>query len=158
MGLLSIRFASLMAFISIIVTVSGQDLPLITQIILPEIKMVGRTAYLNCTVSRQMDNKVFWIHRRQNMILTSDDRVEVDESINIVVDGLPKYDVIRTARENLNTYMLIVRRLVLTDAGNYTCLVNVKGFPVQPSKDGIIVVMMPPYIIQGRTTQTVTVD
>ena len=75
------------------------------------------------------------------MILTSDNRVEVDESINAVVDGLTKYDVARRVSGNQHTYMLVVRRLVLTDAGNYTCQVNVKGYNIQPSKDGIIVVM-----------------
>jgi hypothetical protein len=137
--------------------VRGQDQPEITQIILPEVKMIGMTGYLNCTVSRQGDNKVFWIHKGMNMILTSDNRVEVDESINAVVDGLTKYDVARRVSGNQHTYMLVVRRLVLTDAGNYTCQVNVKGYNIQPSKDGIIVVMMPPYIIQGQTTQTITV-
>ena len=37
---------------------SGQDQPQITQIIWPEVKMIGMTGYLNCTVSRQGENKV----------------------------------------------------------------------------------------------------
>jgi len=152
-----IRLA-VIALLAFLPFVSGQDFPQITQIILPEIKMIGMTGYLNCTVSRQLDNKVFWIQKYSQTILTSDNRVEVDESINQVVDGQTKYDVQRTIKSDQTTYMLIVRRLVLQDSGNYTCQVNVKGYNLQPSKDGIIVVMMPPYIIQGQTTQTLTVD
>jgi len=148
----------ILLLLGLVQMIGSQDMPQITKIIWPEIKLIGRTAYLNCTVSRQMDNKVFWIHKELQMILTNDDRVQVDESINAVVDGLTKYDVKLTKQGDQNTYMLIVRRLVLTDAGNYTCQVNVKGFSYQPSKDGIIVVMMPPYIIQSQTTQTLTVD
>jgi len=85
--------------------------------------------------------QVFWIHKDDNTIITSDNRIEVDENINAVVDGLTKYDVELRIRGDQNTYMLVVRRLVLTDAGTYTCQVNVKGFNIQPSKDGIMVVM-----------------
>jgi len=42
------------------VSVSGQDEPRITQEIWPEIKRVGMTGYLNCTVTRQSNNKVSW--------------------------------------------------------------------------------------------------
>lgn len=36
----------------------GQDLPKITKTIWPEVKRVGMTGYLNCTVARQTVNKV----------------------------------------------------------------------------------------------------
>lgn len=140
-------------------TAVAQDLPRVTQIIWPEVKRVGMTGYLNCTVNRQLDNKVQWIHNRaQDLILTSDDRVEVDERINEVVDGYQKYDVQRRQRDDQTTYMLIVRRLVLTDAGNYTCQVVVKGSFEHPSKVGQMIVLIPPAIVQGMTTQTVTID
>ena len=40
------------------VTADAQDEPRITQEIWPEIKRVGMTGYLNCTVTRQSNNKV----------------------------------------------------------------------------------------------------
>lgn len=117
------------------------------------------TGYLNCTITRQFDNKVQWIQQRaQNLIITSDDRIEVDERINEVVDGYQKYDVQKRIVNDQVTYMLIVRRLVLTDAGNYTCKIVVTGATQHPSKVGQMIVLIPPAIIQGRTTQTVTVD
>lgn len=139
-------------------SVIGQDEPKITQTIWPEIKRIGMTGYLNCTVTRQSNNKVQWIFKDSQLVLTSDDRVEVDNSINEMVDGYTKYDVQKRDIGDETTYMLIVRRLVLTDGGVYTCQINVKAAPVYPSKDGIIVVLVPPVIYQGQTTQTVNVD
>jgi len=40
------------------VTVDAQDEPRITMEIWPEIKQIGMTGYLNCTVTRQSNNKV----------------------------------------------------------------------------------------------------
>lgn len=147
----------LCAFIST-QTAVAQDEPKITQTIWPEIKRIGTTGYLNCTVTRQSNNKVQWIHKESSMVLTSDDRIEIDNTINEIVDGYTKYDIFRREDGDQTTYMLVVRRLVLTDAGTYTCQINVKAAAIYPSKDGIIVVLVPPTIIQGRTTQTVNVD
>ena len=74
-------------------------------------------------------------------MLTSDDRIEIDEIINEIVDGYEKYDVQRRNHGDMTTYMLIIRRLVLTDAGTYTCQINVKASHIHPSKDGIVVVL-----------------
>lgn len=116
------------------------------------------TAYLNCTVARQNNNKVFWIQKASQTILTSDDRVEVDNIINEIVDGQQKYDVQKRPLLDMTTYMLVIRRLVLTDAGVYTCQVNVRASGEHPSKDGVIVVEVPPTIKQSYTTQTVNVE
>jgi len=84
--------------------------------------------------------QVFWIQKATQTILTSDDRVEVDNIINEIVDGNTKYDVQKRPLLDMTTYMLIIRRLVLTDAGTYTCQINVKAATDHPSKDGVIVV------------------
>lgn len=138
-------------------SVVGQQIPMITEIIWPDVKRLGMSGYLNCTVSRQNDNNVFWIHKDNNMILTSNDRVEVDQSINQVVDGWPKYDVAKRTLGDQNIYMLIINRLVLSDAGTYTCQIVVTGASVYPSKDGMLYVLFPPTISQAQTTQTITV-
>lgn len=154
-----VPITGLLVIVVYIHTACAQEEPKITQIIWPEIKRVGMTGYLNCTVTRQTEAKVQWIHQRdQDLILTSDDRIEVDERINEVVDGYTKYDVQKRQVNDQTTYMLIVRRLVLTDAGNYTCKVIVIGASEHPSKVGQMVVLIPPAILQGRTTQTVTVE
>lgn len=147
-----------MAFSCLLLQIAyGQEEPKITREIWPEIKRVGMTAYLNCTVARQNNNKVSWIQKSKNLVLTSDDRVEVDESINEEVDGQQKYDVVKRPLLDMMTYMLIIRRLVLTDSGVYTCQINVKAATDHPSKDGVIIVQVPPTILPGSTTQTVTV-
>ena len=87
---------------------------------------------------------MFWIQKNTQTILTSDDRVEVDNVINEIVDGQTKYDIEKRPLLDMMTYMLIIRRLVLTDAGIYTCQINVKAATEHPSKDGVIVV-------QGQT-------
>jgi Immunoglobulin domain len=84
--------------------------------------------------------QVFWIQKSSQTILTSDDRVEVDNIINEIVDGQTKYDIQKRPLLDMTTYMLIIRRLVLTDAGTYTCQINVKAAMDHPSKDGVIVV------------------
>jgi len=85
--------------------------------------------------------QVQWIHKNSETVLTSDDRIEIDEIINEIVDGYQKYDVQRRQIGDMTMYMLIIRRLVLTDAGTYTCQINVKASHVHPSKDGILVVL-----------------
>lgn len=86
--------------------------------------------------------QVQWIQQRaQDLIITSDDRIEVDERINEVVDGYHKYDVQKRFVNDQVTYMLIVRRLVLTDAGNYTCKIVVTGATQHPSKVGQMIVL-----------------
>ena len=67
--------------------------------------------------------------------------MEIDNVINEIVDGYQKYDVQKQALADMTTYMLIVRRLVLTDSGTYTCQINVKAATDHPSKDGVIVVL-----------------
>jgi len=42
----------------VLVVAEAQDEPRITMEIWPEIKRVGMTGYLNCTVTRQSNNKV----------------------------------------------------------------------------------------------------
>lgn len=44
----------------IMFAVYAQDIPKITQVILPEIKRAGEMGMLNCTVTRQGNNKVKW--------------------------------------------------------------------------------------------------
>lgn len=94
--------------------------------------------------SMRMRMQVQWIHKESGTVLTSDDRVEVDNVINEVVDGQTKYDVARRHDiEGAVTYQLIVRRLVKTDGGMYTCqiIIVASNENDHPSKDGEIIVL-----------------
>ena len=82
-----------------------------------------------------------WIRNHDGLVLTSDDRIEIDKFINEEVDGYEKFDIQRRQIGDMTIYMLIIRRLVLSDAGTYTCQINVKASNVHPSKDGILVVL-----------------
>lgn len=144
---------SLCAFYNVIC----QDQPKIEKVILPEIKRTGETGYLNCTVSRQGKNKVFWIHKETETTLSSDDKIDLEDQFNKFVDaGYRKYEIRKIVEGDLNTYILIIRRLALTDAGNYTCKIQIAGEQNHPSKNGQMVVLIPPAIIQTKTTQSIT--
>jgi limbic system-associated membrane protein len=138
-----------------------QDQPEITKVILPEIKRAGETGALNCSITRQKDNKVYWIEQLSRTIISSDDSIDVEEKFNPIIDGFPKYEVIKTIDAKTKddvTYTLIIRRLQLTDAGVYVCQVQIKGISDSPSKEGQMIVLLPPNIIQRATTQTTTVS
>ena len=95
--------------------------------------------------------KVNWIHRttsgsigqESGTIISVDNKIDIDDSLNRVQDGNHKYDIVVTAQGETRTYMLITRRLELKDAGIYTCKVLIQGQPesTHPSKDGKMVVL-----------------
>ena len=95
--------------------------------------------------------KVNWIHRttsgsigqESGTIISVDNKIDIDDSLNRVQDGNHKYDIVVTAHGETRTYMLITRRLELKDAGTYTCKVLIQGQPesTHPSKDGKMVVL-----------------
>ncbi|CAH1797231.1 unnamed protein product [Owenia fusiformis] len=131
--------------------------PQITQQILPEVKRIGQTAYLNCTVTRQQLNKVYWTHLDTQTTISSDDQIIVD--YNKVVDGYPKYQCIKAPLPDQRTivYMLIIRRLQQRDSGTFRCRIYVKGATKHPQKDGSLTVLVPPVMIYSQTTSTVSV-
>lgn len=140
----------------IVTLVEAQEEPQITKEILPDIKRVGTTGRLNCTVQRQGINKVYWIHKNSETIISEDDDIALEDNFNKLVDGWPKYDVYRYIVGDRRTYQLVVRRLQLTDRGTYTCQIHYKGSTEHPSKDGKLIVLIPPTVIQSQTTQTLT--
>ena len=75
--------------------------------------------------------QVHWIHAEDQMVFSSDATIELDESLNSVIDGYLKYNIEKTINQftQLVTYTLVVRRLQPTDAGTYTCQVNMIGGP-----------------------------
>lgn len=63
--------------------VAAQD-PEITEVILPEIKRVGLIGSLKCVVINQMDNPVYWIQKATMMHISKDDKIEIDDALNVV--------------------------------------------------------------------------
>lgn len=74
------------------VLVKAQD-PEITENILPEIKRMGVTGRLFCTVINKLDNPVYWIHKDTQTTISEDDKIMVDETHNTIVNGYPKFQV-----------------------------------------------------------------
>ncbi|XP_041373572.1 lachesin-like [Gigantopelta aegis] len=142
--------------VTIIVTVRCQD-PEIVDEIWPEVKPVGRTARLNCTVVNKQNNVVLWIHVNTSQTISKDDTIDLD---NEIVGGLRKYEVKIRPSENRITFMLIVRRLREQNAGYYKCLVRIQGREPKewPSKVGILTVQVQPAIRPGETTTVLIVD
>ena len=84
-----------------------------------------------------------WIHKASQTTLSTDDVIDLEDKFNPVSDGFPKFEVEKTVYQQLTTYTLIIRRLQLTDAGQYICQVQITGFSAieNPTKEGSMVVM-----------------
>ena len=80
--------------------------------------------------------QVYWYNKRSNLIISSDINIDIEDRFNPIIDGFPKYDIIRTDRFDQSTYSLLIRRMQLTDAGKYVCQVHVKGLSEMPAKEG----------------------
>ena len=52
----------------------------------------------------------------------------------------------------------MINRLETRDHGTYTCQILVRGSNRHPSKDGKLVVLVPPAIIKAKTSHTITVE
>ncbi|CAD5113878.1 DgyrCDS3041 [Dimorphilus gyrociliatus] len=134
-----------------------QELPRITKKILPEIKRLGETGMLNCTVARQGSNMVSWIRPKKDQI-TENDKISIEEHLNTIVDGWPKYSVYLNVRGDQRTYTLVVRRLITNDNGTYTCRVDVRNGDQYVSTEGHMIVLLAPAIDMTRTSATVIVQ
>lgn len=136
--------------------VSAQDLPEITKTILPEIRRAGTTGYLNCSVIRQGDYNVKWQIKSTQYEISTNDKIDLNDNINYQVDhGYRKYQVLKYEDGGETTYVLIIRRLQITDSGFYTCYVQLTGQNTpNPTKDGEMVVLSPPSVEQGPSSQT----
>ena len=95
--------------------------------------------------------KVEWTRRITTIgtIISIADNIVIDDYLNPVQDGYNKYDIILTRFGETVTYLLIIRRLGLQDAGTYTCTVFGRGF--WSSKDGSVVVLGKYYIVMCIT-------
>ncbi|XP_063439091.1 uncharacterized protein LOC134720642 [Mytilus trossulus] len=111
--------------------------------ILPELKKLGQTAYLNCSViNLQSPAQLQWIRKTlpsgEPLHISSDETIRIDE----IVKGQKKYDVVKYGNTNRLMYQLIIRSLTETDAGNYTCQIYLpnQNYDEWPQKFGVLTV------------------
>ncbi|XP_046554977.1 protein amalgam-like [Haliotis rubra] len=142
---------------ALVTTVAAQD-PEIVDEIWPEVKPVGRTARLNCTVANKLSHVVTYEHMDTNQIISLDN--SIDLSYNPIEGGKRKYEVQTRGPESRITYMLIIRRLRQQDAGRYRCYVKIQALASTkwPSKIGSLTVQVAPSIRPGETTTVLVVD
>lgn len=153
-------FTSSLILFLIIPSILGQDKPEITERILPEIKPIGTTGRLNCTVINKLDNYVEWVQKRTGYTITQDEDVIIDPKFNQIVNGYPKYQVYHRRKGQKDTYMLVINHLEPKDQGLYRCQVWVRNSVDADrlvSKEGKMVVVFPPQILQMDTSSTMTI-
>jgi hypothetical protein len=77
-----------------------------------------------------------WEHVDTGEQISRDTDIELP--INPMINALRKYEIQRRVSGDRETYMLIVRRLVETDAGTYKCTIRVTAtaFDKWPTKLG----------------------
>lgn len=137
--------------------VRAQD-PEIVDEIWPEVQQVGRTGRLNCTVTNKKNGVVMWEH------VTTSETISMDEDIvipmNPMIGGLRKYEIQKRESGDRLTYMIMIRRLLEPDAGQYKCTIRIQAIPYNqwPTKLGSITVQVPPTIRPGDTTAVLQVD
>lgn len=128
--------------------------PVIVDAILPEVKKIGETGLLNCTVARKGTNIVTWTHVTNQQPLSRDETITL--SINKDIDGQPKFEIKKRSAADGDriTYMLIIRGLREDDAGDYSCTIEIQGKKSQewPSRIGKLTVQVPPKVLTSLTT------
>lgn len=147
----------LVALSATLAPVTAQD-PEIVDEIWPEVQQVGRTGRLNCTVANKDTHTVMWHHVDTGEHISNDEDVEYQN--NPMIGGLRKYEVAKRISGDRVTYMLVIRRLVETDAGIYKCTIRITSvsFDQWPTKLGKITVQVPPSIRPGETTAVMQID
>jgi limbic system-associated membrane protein len=133
--------------------------PEIVNDILPDVKRVGMTGKLNCTVARLGENTVLWS-------FTGQPKETISINLNIQVlnnwkGGIPAYKVIRTDEAgDRTTFTLIISRLLPIHSGTYECLVQVanKESSLWTRRTGVLIVQQPPMIRPGSTDSVKLVD
>ncbi|ESO93974.1 hypothetical protein LOTGIDRAFT_228659 [Lottia gigantea] len=135
----------------------AQD-PEIVDEIWPEVKPIGRTGRLNCTVANKEPHVVQWTLLGQEVeVISQDESIYI---MNPIMGGLRKYEVQVRQAENRMTYMLIIRRLREQNAGTYECSVLITGADNTkwPKKLGLLTVQVSPTIRPGDTDTIVQAD
>ncbi|KAK3746748.1 hypothetical protein RRG08_059578 [Elysia crispata] len=130
--------------------------PGIVEDILPEVKRVGMTARLNCTVARMKQGAdVQWTFKNSKNV---DEVISIGKEVQIVNDikgGVKDYeDLSFTGRSgDRTTYQLVKARLRPEYDGSYECSIAIAGVApdLWPRETGKITVLQAPTIRPGST-------
>ncbi|XP_069115175.1 lachesin-like [Argopecten irradians] len=157
--------------ISLIHLASGQT-PEIVDEIKKDVKPVNAIGYLNCTaVHLKLGATVHWAKfvyngdEKSTIDLSEDDKIVLQNSDQMGKKedlGEPKYSVI-VVNNNVDlrtTFILVIRYLKETDAGDYMCYIKIQNTDYQnwPKKIGTLVVQVAPTInIEGTSVYEVVV-
>ncbi|GAB1601872.1 lachesin-like [Argonauta hians] len=140
------KFVLFCLFIIYINTANGQE-PSIVDDILPDIKRIGETGMLNCTVARLGSNSLTWTKSSTGDLLSRGKKIHV---INTEIEGRKRFEVIERNDRKADriTFTLIIRFLQEDDAGRYICKIETLGSKPDeyPQKYGTITVLSPPKI------------
>ncbi|GFR84461.1 lachesin [Elysia marginata] len=127
----------------------------IVEDIIPEVKRVGMTAKLNCTVARMKQGAVVqWIFKnpRGDEILSSGKDIQV---VNEIKGGVKDYEILtfKSKTGDRTTYQLVISRLRPEYNGDYECSISMTGVAADkwPRKTGYIRVFQAPTIRPGST-------
>ena len=52
--------------------------------------------------------QVYWIHKAAKLHISKDDKIELDESLNLIETGWPKYEVKKFVDGDRITYQLVI--------------------------------------------------
>ncbi|KAK0066930.1 protein amalgam [Biomphalaria pfeifferi] len=132
--------------------------PEIVNDILPEVKRVGQTAMMNCTVARLGDNSVRWVFDGNiHQVISSNEEIIV---MNPWKGGVPTYRVLRLPQGDRVTFVLLISRIRPEFSGKYICSVMVHNQAVDhwTTKTGYLTVLQPPMIRPGSTDSVKMVD
>ncbi|XP_059146159.1 protein amalgam-like [Physella acuta] len=137
--------------VCIVYCVSAQD-PEIVNDIFPEVKQVGMTARLNCTVARLGNNAVQWSFSGQglNQILSRNEEIIIN---NPRKGNVPIYEIIKDSSYDRVTFTLVINRLMPEYSGSYQCSIIIHNKPYDHlnNKTGYVTVLQPPMIRPGST-------
>ena len=81
------------------------------------------------------------MHKASQLLISSNDKIMLEDRHNEVVDGYPKYQIDVVIQGEEAHYTIIINRLEFLDSGYYTCQILVRGSAEIPAKDGEIVVL-----------------
>lgn len=135
------------------VLVNAHQEPAIVDEIIPEVKQIFQTAYLNCTVVNKIqDSRVLWRRVPKGtpynpyLLLISEDELIYRDQYKYAVE-------IRTVGDR-STYTLEIQYLEEADAGEYMCVLDIFGMQQQyfPRKTGILTVQSVPVTIDPVPT------
>ncbi|KAH9500385.1 hypothetical protein Btru_071690 [Bulinus truncatus] len=133
--------------------------PEIVNDILPEVKRVGQTAMLNCTVARLGDNAVRWIFNGTyvNQVISNNEDILV---LNPRKGGIPTYRVLRLPQGDRVTFVLVISRIRPEYTGTYNCSVVITNKDSQhwTTKVAYLTVLQPPIIRPGSTDSVKMVE